>query len=74
MKEPTDFLRLLMLIVLGAALLLLSAVAEGGTTEMSRALVRRMADVPEMIEALIICVAAIAAGGAGAAYINKNSR
>ena len=74
MRVPAQIIRLLMLTVLGAALLLLSAVAERGETEMSRALVRKMSEVPEMIEALLASAAAVTAGGAAASYIEKNGK
>ena len=74
MKEPEKTISLLMLVVLGAALLLLSAVAERGETEMSRTLVRKMSDVPEMIEAIIASAAAVTVGGAAASYIEKNGK
>ena len=74
MKEPAQIIGLLMLIVLGASLLLLSAVAEYGETEMSKTLVQSMNDVPEMIEALLASAAAVTAGGAAASYIEKNGK
>lgn len=74
MKEPAQIIGLLMLIVLGASLLLLSAVAEHGETEMSKTLVQSMNDVPEMIEALLASAAAVTAGGAAASYIEKNGK
>ena len=74
MKEPAQIIGLLMLIVLGASLLLLSAVAEHGETEMSKTLVQSMNDVPEMIEALLASAAAVTAGGAEASYIEKNGK
>ena len=61
MKEPAQIIGLFMLIVLGASLLLLSAVAEHGETEMSKTLVQSMNDVPEMIEALLASAAAVTA-------------
>lgn len=74
MKEPAQIIGLFMLIVLGASLLLLSAVAEHGETEMSKTLVQSMNDVPEMIEALLASAAAVTAGGAAASYIEKNGK
>ena len=74
MKEPAEIIRLFMLTVLGASLLLLSAVAEHGETEMSRTLVRKMSEVPEMIEALLASAAAVTAGGAAASYIENNKK
>ncbi len=74
MKEPAEIIRLFMLTVLGASLLLLSAVAERGETEMSRTLVRKMSEVPEMIEALLASAAAVTAGGAAASYIENNKK
>ena len=74
MKEPAQIIGLLMLIVLGASLLLLSAVAEHVETEMSKTLVQSMNDVPEMIEALLASAAAVTAGGAAASYIEKNGK
>ena len=60
-------------ILLGAALLLLSAVAENGETEMSAALVPKLSDVPEMIAALLAGMAASSAFGAALAYIEREN-
>ncbi len=49
-------------IVLAEALLILSAVAEGGTTEWSRLLVPRMSDVPEMMEHILAAAVITVAG------------
>lgn len=59
------FVKIAFLILTGAALLLLSAVYERGTTELSRALVKDYGDVPEMIEHLI-AGALVAVAGAWA--------
>ena len=59
------FVKIAFLILTGAALLLLSAVYEHGTTELSRALVKDYSDVPEMIEHLI-AGALVAVAGAWA--------
>ena len=58
-------------IIIFAALLLLSAVAEHGGTEMSSRLVPRMSEVPEMIEALVAAMTAAVAGGAASCYIEN---
>lgn len=54
--------KLLCYIVLAEALLLLSAVAEGGRTEWSRLLVPRMSDVPEMMEHVLAAAVITLAG------------
>ncbi len=60
--------------VLFASLLLLSAVAEHGETEMSKVLVPRMSDVPGMIEALVAAMTVSVAGGALSHYIVSKDR
>lgn len=54
--------KLICYIVLAEALLLLSAVAEGGTTEWSRLLVPKMSDVPEMMEHILAAAVITVAG------------
>jgi len=63
------FTKLVFTVLLGAALLLLSAVAERGQTEMSRTLVGNFSDVPRMIEALIAGLTAAVGGGAASSYV-----
>ncbi len=60
-----DFIRLVYLVILGASLLILSAVIENGETEMSRVLVEHRESVPEMTKALASAYAA-ALGGCAA--------
>lgn len=64
MDNGTFFIwaKLLCYIVLAEALLLLSAVAEGGGTEWSRLLVPRMSDVPEMMEHVLAAAVITLAG------------
>ncbi len=64
-------IKLAFFIIIFASLLLLSAVAEHGETEMSRRLVPRMQDVPQMIEALVAAMTFAVAGGAASCYIEK---
>lgn len=47
-------LRFLYLVLFGNSMLLLSAIAEYDRTEMSRRLIARYSEVPEMIEALMM--------------------
>ncbi|MBR6918074.1 MAG: hypothetical protein IKN38_07815 [Clostridia bacterium] len=70
MLKGEELLRLVYHLLLGAALLLLSAVAEGGDTEMSRSLVHSMTQVPQMIEALVAGMTLAVGGGTLAAYID----
>jgi|GEM_PF-2188733 len=71
--KPNEVIKLVYFLIFGAALLLLSAVAENGETEMSRVLVRRMSDVPQMIEALVAGFAFAVTGAAAAAYIEREN-
>ena len=68
-----NIVKLAYFVVIFASLLLLSAVAERGETEMSRRLVPRMFEVPQMIEALIAGMTFAGAGGTAAAYIEKKN-
>lgn len=69
-----DFFRLIYHILLGGALLLLSAVAEGGSTEFSRTLVPHTDDVPKMMESLVAGFVICAAGALGAAYQRREEK
>ncbi|MBQ7670226.1 MAG: hypothetical protein IJS45_05850 [Clostridia bacterium] len=71
-EKFSAFFRFIYILLIGAALLLLSAVSEHGETEMSRVLVGNFHDVPEMIEALIAGFALTALGAAAASYLLKN--
>ena len=55
--------------IIGASLLLLSAVYENGGSELSCALIVRMSDVPEMTETLIASVAVTLMGACCAVYL-----
>ncbi len=70
--RPEEIVKLAYFAVLFASLLLLSAVAEHGTTELSRFLVPKSADVPRMIESIAAGMTAAVAGGTALAYIEKN--
>ena len=74
MKTAERIIRLAYLVLIFSALLLLSAVAERGGTEMSRILVPRMDEVPRMIESLVAGMTLTVAGGTAAAYIEKTER
>lgn len=69
--KATDYLRFLYFVLLGALLILLAAVNEQGETELSRTLIPRFSEVPEMIEAIIAGVTLTTAGGLGASYIER---
>ena len=71
-EKFSAFFRFIYITLIGEALLLLSAVSEYGATEMSRVLVRNLADVPEMIEALLAGFALATLGAAAASYLLKN--
>ena len=64
-----EIVRLCFIILIGAALLMLSAVAENGETQMSRTLISNMEDVPKMIEALAAGMAITVGGGAAGVYL-----
>ena len=64
-------IRLAFFIIIFDALLLLSAVAEHGETEMSARLVPHIYEVPEMIEALVAALTVSVAGGAAASYMEN---
>ena len=70
---PEDMIKLLYHVLIGAALLLLSAVAENGETAMSATLVPRASDVPRMIEALLAGMTATVAFGAASAYLMREN-
>lgn len=63
MIKHWEIFKLIYHLLIGAALLLLAAVAEGSGGELYGALVGRASYVPEMIEALI-CGFTLAVGGA----------
>ena len=65
--KPSEAICGLYPILVGAALLLLSAVAENGETETSRALVANRGDIPAMIASLLAGMA-ILTGGSAASF------
>ena len=72
MERYTGYLiKLCFTVLLGAALLILSAVVENGETAMSRALVKNMNEVPQMIEALLAGAVVTTAGGAASCALEK---
>lgn len=71
-EKFSAFFRLVYITLIGAALLLLSAVSERGETEMSRILVTHFYEVPEMIEALLAGFAMASFGAVAASYLLKN--
>lgn len=66
-------LKLLYFVLFGDALLLLSAIAENGETELSRRLITGYWQVPEMLEALLMCLL-ILVSGAFAYYLAERER
>ena len=64
-KRFCTFIRLVYIVILGASLLILSAVAENGETEMSRVLIANRQSVPEITQPLAAAYTA-AVGGCAA--------